>query len=96
MVLDTKDVLKAFQAKDALLFRADITETNVPAEALLDSLGNKAHAIPYLAIFPGDKPDEPRDMTEFNPINPGDYRDRLLKILAECPDPPKLQTAQAR
>jgi hypothetical protein len=89
-------VLQAFRAKDAVLLRADITEANEPAEALLDSLGNMAHAIPYLAVFPGDKPNEPRDLTEFNPINPGAYRTRLFKILEECPDPPGVHTAQVR
>jgi hypothetical protein len=66
----------------------------VPAEALLDRLGNPGHALPYLAIFPGDKPNEPRDLTEFNPLNPGDYRDRLFNILQDCPDPIAIQTAR--
>jgi hypothetical protein len=88
--------LSAFQAKDAVLFRADISNKNSPAEDLLDRLGNTGHALPYLAIFPGDKPDQPRDMTEFNPLNPGSYRARLFRILQECPDPPGVLTAKAR
>jgi hypothetical protein len=89
-------VLKRFKAKGGVLMRADITSANPPAESLLDSLGNTGHAIPFLAVFPGDKPDEPRTLEDFNPFNPGEYRNRLFKILDECPDPPNLETAQVR
>jgi len=96
LVLDTDEVLDRFKAKGAVLMRADITSANPPAESLLDSLGNTGHAIPFLAVFPADRPDEPRTLEDFNPFNPGDYRSRLFKILDECPDPPKVQTAQVR
>lgn len=38
--------------------RADLTDENPPAQTLLDSLGGKA--IPFLAIFCGNNPDQPR------------------------------------
>ena len=74
--------------------RADLTEEHPTAEALLELLENKPHAIPFLAVFPGDKPNEPRVLSDFNPLNPGGYRSRLDRVLADCPDPPKFQTAQ--
>ncbi len=33
---------------------ADLTEVNPEAERLLERLGNKIHAIPFYAVFPGD------------------------------------------
>ena len=71
--------------------RADITEEEPILMALLQLVGG--HQIPYLAIFPGDKPQEPRVLEDFNPFNPGDYRSRLDRVLADCPAPNELQTA---
>ena len=70
--------------------RADITKDDIEAYALLDDLGNTAHSIPYLAVFCGDKPFEPRVLADVF------TKEDLLKILDECPAPRKLETAQAR
>ena len=74
--------------------RADITTPIEDASALLEVLGGQG--IPFLAIFPADKPTEPRVLTDFNIFNPWAYRSRLFKVLEECPDPPTRQTADAR
>lgn len=94
MVLDKNEVLKQFEAKGAVIMRADITNEQPIAQALLKLV--EGNQIPYLAIFPGDKLNEPRVLEDFNPFNPGDYRGRLYSVLAGCPDPPRIQTAQAR
>ena len=94
MVLDKPEVLKRFEAKGVVFMRADITEEHAIAQGLLKLV--EGNQIPYLAIFPGDKQNEPRVLEDFNPFNPGDYRGRLYSVLDDCPDPPKLQTAQAR
>jgi thiol:disulfide interchange protein len=70
--------------------RADITKDDIEAYALLDDLGNTAHSIPFLAVFCGDKPNEPRVLSDVF------TKDDLLKILDECPKPNKLETALAR
>ena len=81
MVLDTDEVLQRFAAKEAVLLRADMTDKNLPAQALLDQLGGKA--IPFLAVFCGDKPDKPY-------VLEGTYtKSDLFKILDECPAPGK-------
>ena len=63
--------------------RADITETHAYAQGLLEVLGGKGTAIPFLVVFPSDKPNEPRVLTDFNVFNPGEYRSRLFQILDE-------------
>ena len=74
--------------------RADITNEQTVAQALLKLV--EGNQIPYLAVFPGDKWNEPRVLEDFNPFNPGDYRSRLYSVLADCPEPSRLQTALAR
>lgn len=82
------------KAKDIVFMRADITESQPSAEALLEALGGQG--IPFLVIFPGDKPNEPRVLTDFNVFNPNGYRDRLFRVLDETPDPATRQTAQLK
>jgi thiol:disulfide interchange protein len=60
--------------------RADVTEDNPEAYALLEELGNSAHSIPFLAVFPGDKPNQPRVLADWF------TKEDLLQILAESPD----------
>lgn len=68
--------------------RADLTDANPPAQALLDSLGGKA--IPFLVIFCGDKPDEPR-------VLEGIYtKSDLFKALDQCGTPSKKALETAR
>jgi hypothetical protein len=85
--------MRLFESKGAVLLRADLSTDNPPAELLLEELGNVGHSLPFLAVFCGDKPDEPRVLEDFNWLNPGPYKSQLRKILAECPDPNKLETA---
>ncbi len=60
--------------------KADVTRDNPEAYALLDDLGNVAHSIPFLAVFTGDNPDQPRILRDLF------SKDDLLAILAEPPD----------
>ena len=48
----------------------------------MEELGNSAHSIPFLAVFPGDKPKRPHVLADWF------TKDDLLRILAEVPDPP--------
>ncbi len=75
--------------------RADITKDDAIPHAVLELLGNKALALPFLAVFPCDKPDEAHVLQDFNQFNPGGYRSKLFKLLTDCPDPPARQTALA-
>jgi hypothetical protein len=96
LVLDRKRTLALLKEKDVVYMRADITEEQPVPQAVLEALENRAHAIPYLVIFPGDKQAEPRVLSDFNVFNPWGYRSRLFRVLAECPDPTVRQTADAR
>jgi thiol:disulfide interchange protein DsbD len=51
--LYTAEVLKTIKEKKIQLFVADLTRENIPAEKLLNELGNRS--IPFLAIFPSGK-----------------------------------------
>ena len=66
--------------------RADITDTekpNLDAYLLMEELGNDQHAPPFLAVFPGDRPNDPQKLD-------GEYsKEDLLKIIRQLPDPPK-------
>lgn len=55
------------------LMRADLTEKNPEAEALLHALGSKS--IPVLAIFPKDKPDSPLVLRDL--FTPGQLEEAL-------------------
>ena len=54
----------------------------------MEQLGNSAHSIPFLAVFPGNKPNEPRVLADWF------TKEDLLQILAESPDPLRRTTAQ--
>ena len=55
---------------------------------MLEELGNTAHSIPFLAVFPADKPNQPRVLADWF------TKEDLLQILAESPDPSRQATAQ--
>jgi hypothetical protein len=95
LVLDRKRTLAKFEEKGVVYMRADITEDQPIPQALLEVL-SPGGGIPFLAIFPGDKPDEPRVLSDFNVFNPWGYRSRLFKVLDESPNPSARQTAEVR
>ncbi len=64
-----------------MALQADITKSNEEAYKLLDELGNKGHSIPYVAVFPADKPNQPRVLKDVFP------KQKLIDILADCPEP---------
>lgn len=65
--------------------RADLTEDNPEADGLLDELGHVSHALPFVAVFAGDKATEPR-------ILEGVFTsDLFLKAIDECPSPSAVQ-----
>jgi thiol:disulfide interchange protein len=43
---------------NVVCLQADLTRENPEAEELLIQLGNHARSIPFLAIFPADRPNE--------------------------------------
>jgi thiol:disulfide interchange protein len=56
-VLTRKDVLDLIRQKNVLALKADMTSPDPVQDSLLHSLGSQS--IPFLALFPGDKPYEP-------------------------------------
>ncbi|MBI1914098.1 MAG: thioredoxin family protein [Planctomycetes bacterium] len=85
VVLHSKAVQDAIKAKGVVALRADITEDNPEAYALLEELGNSAHSIPFLAVFCPDRPKQPRVLADWF------TREDLLTILSACPDPPTIE-----
>lgn len=69
------------EAKGAVTLQADITKDNPEAYALLDELGNFGHAIPFVAVFPADAPQNPEVLSDY--FDKGDF----LEVLRKCPDP---------
>ena len=61
--------------------RADLTDENPEANELLEKLGNRGRSIPYLAVFPAGKPNQPRVLADVY------TKKDVLNILADCPDP---------
>jgi len=57
--IETMEFAEALKAGNFIALRADKTEPNPEADALLRKLGNAAASIPFYAFFPADKPNEP-------------------------------------
>jgi thiol:disulfide interchange protein len=57
MVLTRRDVLDLIRKKNVLALKADMTLPDPVQDSLLHRLGSQS--IPFLAVFPGDKPYEP-------------------------------------
>ena len=57
MVLSKSEVADLIRKKNVLALKADMTLPDPVQDSLLRSLGSRS--IPFLAVFPGDRPDEP-------------------------------------
>jgi thiol:disulfide interchange protein DsbD len=57
MVLDKREVTDLIRKKNVLALKVDMTMPNIVQDSLLHSLGSRS--IPFLALFPGDRPNEP-------------------------------------
>jgi thiol:disulfide interchange protein DsbD len=68
-VLRSKKIRDLISDKKILTMKADLTRPNQQIESLLDHLGSKS--VPFLAVFPADKPFEPivmRDLLNKNAL----------------------------
>lgn len=57
--IETSEVAAALRESNAIALRADKTEPNPAVDRLLRQLGNSAASIPFYAVFPAGKPNEP-------------------------------------
>lgn len=57
MVLTKREVTDLIRKKNVLAFKADMTLPDPVQDSLLHNLGSQS--IPFLAVFPGDRPNEP-------------------------------------
>ena len=71
-----------------MTLQADITRENPEATALLEELGNASHAIPFVAVFPADKPQSPDVLADV--FSKSDF----LEVLSRCPDPSSSRIAK--
>ncbi len=82
LVYDDSEVRAAMSGKDVLVIKADITGHSPRTDAierLMDGLG--ARSIPFMAVFPGDRPSEP--VVRFDLVTKSDF----LEILDTLPEP---------
>lgn len=75
--LNTAPVAQWVHENHVVCLKADMTRENWEAEALLIQLGNHARSIPFLAIFPADRPNEVLVLD--GPLTPGDVLDALRR-----------------
>jgi hypothetical protein len=75
-------VIAALKAKGVVAMRADVTEPSlsIDAYALMEDLGNSAKNVPFLAIFPADRPDQPHIFKEELYT-----KEDLLKLIDQLP-----------
>ncbi len=57
--LNTRETRRIVDSNNVVTLIADMTEESPEANELLKRLGNTAQAIPYFAVFPAERPDEP-------------------------------------
>jgi thiol:disulfide interchange protein len=74
-VLHTPQLEKAIKDKNVLSLKADLTRPDPQIEALMQHLGSRS--VPFLAVFPGDKPYEPIVMRDI--VN----KKELLKVMGK-------------
>ncbi len=77
-VLHSKKIMDIVRKKKIITMKADLTRPNPQIESLMANLGSRS--VPFLAIFPGDKPFEPVVMRDL--INKG----ALVSVLAQLND----------
>jgi thiol:disulfide interchange protein len=59
IALNTRETREVVDSNNVITLIADMTEESPAANELLAKLGNAAQAIPYYAVFPASRPDEP-------------------------------------
>ncbi len=69
---------KLVEKNGVITLRADMTKPSPEIDELLKSLGNEAGAIPYLAIFPSGRPNDPLRISAIM-SSPGPVLDALEK-----------------
>jgi|GEM_PF-2541210 len=57
--IETNEVAEAIRSGNVIAIKADKTEPNPAADELLRRLGNSAASIPFYAVFPAGRPNEP-------------------------------------
>jgi thiol:disulfide interchange protein DsbD len=73
--LNTPEVVALIREKNILALKVDLTAPDPTGDSLLHSLGSRS--LPFLAIFPGNRPDEPIVMRDIV------LKSRLLKVLRQ-------------
>ena len=59
VAIETNEVAEAIRSGNVIAIKADKTEPNPAADELLRRLGNSAASIPFYAVFPAGRPNEP-------------------------------------
>ena len=59
IAIETNEVAEAIRFGNVIAIKADKTEPNPAADELLRRLGNSAASIPFYAVFPAGRPNEP-------------------------------------
>jgi thiol:disulfide interchange protein len=77
-VLHSKKIIELVRKKNILTIKADLTRPDPQIESLMENLGSRS--VPFLAVFPGDKPFEPIVMRDL--INKG----ALVSVLTQLND----------
>ena len=83
--MNTEETLKLVQENGVVTMQADKTRDNAAADALLERLGNKARAIPFVAIFPAGQPQRPILLD--GPLTEGTVLEALRKAGPSRPNP---------
>jgi thiol:disulfide interchange protein len=77
-VLHSKRIMDLVRKKNVITMKADLTRPDPQIESLMANLGSRS--VPFLAVFPGDKPFEPVVMRDL--INKG----ALMSVLTQLND----------
>jgi thiol-disulfide isomerase/thioredoxin len=58
-VLNTEEIRRAIDANNVVTLIADMSDEQPEIKKLLEELGNRGHQIPYYAVYPAGRPNEP-------------------------------------
>lgn len=75
-VLHSKEIMELVRKKNVITIKADLTRPDPQIESLMANLGSRS--VPFLAVFPGDKPFEPVVMRDL--VNKGALRSVLTQL----------------
>jgi thiol:disulfide interchange protein len=89
--LETKEVKDLLNELDAVPLVADWTDKSAEIKSTLEELGSRS--IPFYAIFPGERPDEPIVLRDL--ITKGQVLERLREAGPSRSAAPSAQTAPA-